>query len=621
MALAAQDYGARFFTNDAKPTGGWIEFPGTFKDPESKRVFRESDQAAQSGSNRGKVLVLENGMKFHEVGVTNKDAQFLELRKFQITDIARLFRVPPHMIADLDRATFSNIEQQSLEFVMHTMTPWAERWEASIESDLLPDGDALEIEFDFANLMRGDAASRSAYYQSGIQNGWLTRNEARISENLNPIAGLDQPLRPLNMVEEDDAEDAEIESQRFRAPMPVAEPDRAVEPAPSNAGRVQRPAIGPAYLQRGALGSQNEIEPDRPRPSACLHRHVQDWAQGASSLEDEPALSRSSSLTFTRNTHMNRQLLLSEFLTTPWALMPERLQAMAGVLTRWSAGEPPTDETMFQIQSERVLRDTRKQMAAANAGSGIAVLPLYGVVTQRGNMVDDISGPGSTSTQQFTSASAPGPGRRHGGPDPDRHRQPWRQRLWRGRTGLGDRQGPGPESPWWPWPTAWLPRRLTGLAALPVSSTSPLVVRWAPLACGRRTLTIPKRWKRTASKPPWSRLASSRSRATPMCRWTQRPRPSCSPVWTTTTTPSSRLWPLAEVSSVDDVRNGMGEGRVLGADAALAQRMVDGIASFDDVLARMQAKVTGNAVRSQPQKSQSRLKQARDALATGLMLV
>lgn len=212
MALAAQDYGARFFNNDAKPTGGWIEFPGNFKDAEAKRVFRESYQAAQSGANRGKVLVLENGMKFHEVGVTNKDAQFLELRKFQITDIARLFRVPPHMIADLDRATFSNIEQQSLEFVMHTMTPWAERWEASIEADLMLDGDELEIEFDFANLMRGDAASRSAYYQSGIQNGWLTRNEARIAENLNPISGLDQPLRPLNMVEEDAAEALESQS-------------------------------------------------------------------------------------------------------------------------------------------------------------------------------------------------------------------------------------------------------------------------------------------------------------------------------------------------------------------------------------------------------------------------
>lgn len=211
MALAAQDYGARFFANDAKPTGGWIEFPGSFKDAEAKKVFRESYQQAQSGANRGKVLVLENGMKFHEVGVTNRDAQFLELRKFQITDIARLFRVPPHMIGDLDRATFSNIEQQSLEFVMHTMTPWAERWEASIETELLPDDDGLEVEFDFANLMRGDAASRAGYYQSGIQNGWLTRNEARLAENLNPLEGLDEPLRPLNMTEESDAEEAEDE--------------------------------------------------------------------------------------------------------------------------------------------------------------------------------------------------------------------------------------------------------------------------------------------------------------------------------------------------------------------------------------------------------------------------
>jgi hypothetical protein len=281
MALAAQDYGARFFSNDAKPTGGWIEFPGTFKDPEAKRVFRESYQAAQSGSNRGKVLVLENGMKFHEVGVTNKDAQFLELRKFQITDIARLFRVPPHMIADLDRATFSN------------MTPWAERWEASIEADLLPDGDALEIEFDFANLMRGDAASRSAYYQSGIQNGWLTRNEARISENLNPISGLDQPLRPLNMVEEDDAEDAEdaqIESQDSDTDA-RPEPDQQLilrlrKLVESNAQRLAR-----RICKKGALGS-NEINLIAQTFSLPLSA-VQDWAQGAPSLEDEPALSRS----------------------------------------------------------------------------------------------------------------------------------------------------------------------------------------------------------------------------------------------------------------------------------------------------------------------------------------
>ena len=251
MALAAQEYGARFFANDAKPTGGWIEFPGSFKDAEAKKIFRESYQQAQSGSNRGKVLVLENGMKFHEVGVTNKDAQFLELRKFQITDIARLFRVPPHMIADLDRATFSNIEQQSLEFVMHTMTPWAERWEAAIERDLIFENEDLEVEFDFANLMRGDAASRSAYYQSGIQNGWLTRNEARAAENLNPIAGLEQPLRPLNMVEESDAEESEPENSSSDTD-PSTETETEVE---SDSGL--NPVDADLRLRFGALVESN----------------------------------------------------------------------------------------------------------------------------------------------------------------------------------------------------------------------------------------------------------------------------------------------------------------------------------------------------------------------------
>ena len=249
MALAAQDYGARFFANDAKPTGGWIEFPGNFKDAEAKRVFRESYQQAQAGANRGKVLVLENGMKFHEVGVTNKDAQFLELRKFQITDIARLFRVPPHMIADLDRATFSNIEQQSLEFVMHTMTPWAERWEAAIGRDLIFDSEALEVEFDFSNLMRGDVASRSAYYQSGIQNGWLTRNEARAAENLNPLAGLEQPLRPLNMVEESDAQEPETENTS-------AASDNALE-SESESDQIANPTDAHMRLRFGALVSSN----------------------------------------------------------------------------------------------------------------------------------------------------------------------------------------------------------------------------------------------------------------------------------------------------------------------------------------------------------------------------
>jgi len=229
VALAAQAYGARFFANDAKPTGGWVEYPGSFKDKNAKDVFRESFQAAQSGANRGKLLVLENGMKYHEVGVTNKDAQFLELRKFQITDVARVFRVPPHMIADLDRATFSNIEQQSLDFIMSTMTPWAERWEAAIEADLLFDEEGLEVEFDFANLMRGDRAARAAYYHSGILGGWLTRNEARVAENMNPIDGLDEPLRPLNMVEESWAEEAEDVAEPVQTDTALPAPDKSAD--------------------------------------------------------------------------------------------------------------------------------------------------------------------------------------------------------------------------------------------------------------------------------------------------------------------------------------------------------------------------------------------------------
>jgi HK97 family phage portal protein len=286
MALAAQDYGSRFFANDAKPTGGWIEFPGSFKDSEAKKVFLESYQQAQSGPNRGKVLVLENGMKFHEVGVTNKDAQFLELRKFQITDVARLFRVPPHMIGDLDRATFSNIEQQSLEFVMHTMTPWAERWEASIESELLLECDDIEVEFDFANLMRGDAASRASYYQSGIQNGWLTRNEARIAENLNPLEGLDEPLRPLNMTEENAAEDQEIDTEQ--AEDPAQEATESIDEAEarlralidSSAERWAR------RIARAGRIEEKELALIAQSLAVPLER-VSDWAKTSFSMDEE----------------------------------------------------------------------------------------------------------------------------------------------------------------------------------------------------------------------------------------------------------------------------------------------------------------------------------------------
>ncbi len=197
--LAMQDYAARYFANDSKPGGGWIEFAGKFADKAAKTTFRESWQELQGGANRGKVAVLENGMKFHELGITNKDSQFIEARAAKVSDIARIFRIPPHKIGDLSKATFSNIEQQSIEFWQDTMLPWTERWESSIESFLLgPDTD-LDVEFDMRRMMRGDAAARGVYYNTGIFAGWLMRNEAREEEGLDPIDGLDEPLVPMNM--------------------------------------------------------------------------------------------------------------------------------------------------------------------------------------------------------------------------------------------------------------------------------------------------------------------------------------------------------------------------------------------------------------------------------------
>lgn len=230
--LAAQDYGTRCFQNDARP-GGWIEYPGQFKDDEQRRRFRERWQEMQSGANRGKAAVLEFGMKWHDVGLTNEDAQFIETRKFSVSEIARIFRIPPHMIGDLEKATFSNIEQQSLEFVIHTLTPWLVRWEQAIESTFLDsEDDDLDVVFPTLSLLRGDVQARANYYHNGILDGWLTRNEARVAEDRNPLPGLDEPLRPLNMVEEGDAEIAEGEgTEEPAAPLPPPPVPKKLPPA------------------------------------------------------------------------------------------------------------------------------------------------------------------------------------------------------------------------------------------------------------------------------------------------------------------------------------------------------------------------------------------------------
>lgn len=229
LGLSAQSYGARFFANDARPSAGWIEYPGKFADKEARRIFRESVQDAQSSANRGKMMVLDQGMKYHEVGLNNRDSQFLESRKFQISEIARWFGVPPHKLADLERATFSNIEQQALEYITDSLLIWAEIWEAGIEDVLLFDDEGLEAELNFGKLQRPDSSTRYKNYQVGIQGGFLTRNEAREDDGREPLEGLDEPLRPLNMVEESDAEDEEGQEEQQAEP-DQDDPPEDVEP-------------------------------------------------------------------------------------------------------------------------------------------------------------------------------------------------------------------------------------------------------------------------------------------------------------------------------------------------------------------------------------------------------
>ena len=186
MTLACEEYGASFFANGANP-GGVLEHPGVLKDPSK---VRESWNSVYRGvSNAHKIAVLEEGMKYQQIGIPPEEAQFLETRKFQINEIARLYRIPPHMVGDLDKSSFSNIEQQSLEFVKYTLDPWVIRWEQSLQRSLLLPGEKGKyfIKLNVDGLLRGDYQSRMNGYAVGRQNGWFSANDIREMENMNPI--------------------------------------------------------------------------------------------------------------------------------------------------------------------------------------------------------------------------------------------------------------------------------------------------------------------------------------------------------------------------------------------------------------------------------------------------
>jgi len=190
MAIACEEYGAKFFANGAAPSGV-LEHPGTVKDPSR---LRDTWQGQFGGSsNSHKVAVLEEGMKYTPISISPEQAQFLQTRKFQINEIARIFRVPPHMVGDLEKSSFSNIEQQSLEFVKYTLDPWVIRWEQALSRALLASDEKQThfFRFNVEGLLRGDYQSRMGGYATARQNGWMSANDIRTLEDMDQIADED----------------------------------------------------------------------------------------------------------------------------------------------------------------------------------------------------------------------------------------------------------------------------------------------------------------------------------------------------------------------------------------------------------------------------------------------
>lgn len=200
LGLAAERFGSEFFGNGASFNGTLSTEQAIKK--EQLDIVAESWKKRYTGEgNRWKTPVLPFGFKYSPVGVAPEAAQLLGIRKFQIEEISRIFGVPLHLISDLSKSSFSNIEQQGLEYVTHTCRPWVIRWEQELNRKLLQESEKPEVytKFNMDGLLRGDSAARASYYNTAVTLGILTRNEVRELEDRNPLDGLDDPLTPLNL--------------------------------------------------------------------------------------------------------------------------------------------------------------------------------------------------------------------------------------------------------------------------------------------------------------------------------------------------------------------------------------------------------------------------------------
>lgn len=198
FAMTLGEHGARLFANGVQ-SSGVLKHPGELGDNAFTRLKKQWAERYSGAKNAGTTIILEEGMSFEQLSMTNVDAQYIEQQKFTRSQICSLFDTPPHMIGDLDRATFSNIEQQSLEFAVFTMLPWVRNWEQALERDVIYDP-AQCVRFMMQGLVRGDMGSRYKSYAIGRQWGWLSANDVRRLEDQDPIPDGDIYLTPMNMV-------------------------------------------------------------------------------------------------------------------------------------------------------------------------------------------------------------------------------------------------------------------------------------------------------------------------------------------------------------------------------------------------------------------------------------
>lgn len=260
--ISANNFGARFFGNGAKP-GGLITFPGKVRDPEK---IKQALERAAGGENQHGVVVLSEGADFKHWGVPPEDAQFLQTREFGVDEIARMFRLPSHFLNKMGQATFNNLEQMGTHFAQYTMMPWIIRHEQEYTRKLLTPAEikrGMRFKLNVAALVRGDIKTRSEVYAKAIEKGWMTRNEVRALEDMNPLDGLDDPLVPMNLAVVGEEPEPQPESE------PEAEPEAEDDENEDEQGErsfviltalVQRLANKEANAMRRIAGKQYDAE-------------------------------------------------------------------------------------------------------------------------------------------------------------------------------------------------------------------------------------------------------------------------------------------------------------------------------------------------------------------------